>query len=73
MLPLAALCEDNILCVHGGLGPSVVHVNDIVDIKRPLSPFNNTLVHDLLFSDYVENNLNEGNKTNCSFSEKKVD
>ena len=45
------------MCVHGGLGPNVVHVNDIVDIKRPVSPFNNALVYDLLYSDYVENDI----------------
>jgi protein phosphatase len=39
VLPLGALIEEKIFCVHGGLGPNVTHVNDIVDIKRPVSPF----------------------------------
>lgn len=38
-LPLAALLEEEVLCVHGGLGPNVMHVNDILDIRRPVSPF----------------------------------
>lgn len=54
MLPLGALVEEKIFCVHGGLGPNVNHVNDIVDIRRPTSPFTNAAVHDLLFSDYME-------------------
>lgn len=40
--------------MHGGLGPNVNHVNDIVDIKRPVSAFTNPLVYDLLFSDFAE-------------------
>ena len=54
-MPLGALVEEKIFCIHGGLGPHVNHVNDIVDIKRPVSPFTNPLVYDLLYSDYVEN------------------
>ncbi|EAR82584.2 serine/threonine-protein phosphatase (macronuclear) [Tetrahymena thermophila SB210] len=54
-LPLGALIEEKIFCVHGGLGPHVTHVNEIVDIKRPVSPFSNPVVYDLLYSDYVEN------------------
>lgn len=38
-LPLGALVEEKIFCIHGGLGPNLTHVNDIVDIKRPVSPF----------------------------------
>lgn len=53
-LPLGALVEEKIFCVHGGLGPNVNHVNDIFDIKRPVSPFSNPIVFDLLFSDYAE-------------------
>ena len=41
--------------MHGGLGPNVNHVNDIVDIHRPVSPFSNPIVYDILYTDYVEN------------------
>lgn len=57
VLPLGALIEEKIFAVHGGLGPNVNHVNDIVDIKRPVSAFTNPLVYDLLFSDYAEHDV----------------
>lgn len=56
-LPLAALIEEKIFVVHGGIGPNVTHVNDILDLKRPISPFSNSLVYDLLYSDYSENDV----------------
>jgi protein phosphatase len=35
-LPLAAVVEDKILCLHGGIGSSVKTIEDINNIKRPL-------------------------------------
>jgi diadenosine tetraphosphatase ApaH/serine/threonine PP2A family protein phosphatase len=35
-LPLAALVEDKILCLHGGIGASLNTLEDIENIKRPL-------------------------------------
>lgn len=32
MLPLAALVEEKILCVHGGLGKNVMTIEEIEDI-----------------------------------------
>lgn len=35
-LPLAAIVEDRILCLHGGIGSSVQSIDDIMRIKRPI-------------------------------------
>jgi protein phosphatase len=35
-LPLAAIVEDRILCLHGGIGASVKSIDDILKIKRPV-------------------------------------
>jgi len=35
-IPAAALIDDRILCMHGGLSPSLKEITDINDIKRPL-------------------------------------
>lgn len=35
-LPLAAVVEDRILCLHGGIGSSVKSLDDILKIKRPV-------------------------------------
>lgn len=35
-LPLAAIIDNKILCVHGGIGPSVNMVEDINKVRRPI-------------------------------------
>ena len=35
-LPLAALVEDKILCLHGGIGANLNTLEDIENIRRPL-------------------------------------
>lgn len=34
-LPVAALIEERILCMHGGLSPDLNSINDIEKISRP--------------------------------------
>ncbi|CAI7818739.1 unnamed protein product [Closterium sp. NIES-53] len=36
-LPLAALIEHKILCMHGGIGRSIQHVSQIEELKRPIT------------------------------------
>jgi len=36
-LPLAAVIEDRVLCVHGGLGASVRTLEEIESVQRPIS------------------------------------
>lgn len=53
--PMAALIDSRILCIHGGIGPSVKTMNDIANIKRPISMITkNTPAYDLLWSDPYE-------------------
>ena len=34
-LPVAAIIDDKILCMHGGLSPSLKHPNEIENLHRP--------------------------------------
>ena len=36
-LPLAALIEKKIICMHGGIGRSINHVNQIEALQRPIT------------------------------------
>jgi len=35
-LPLAALIEDKVICLHGGIGSTLHHVDQIDCLPRPL-------------------------------------
>jgi len=35
-LPLAALVNNEILCVHSGIGVALNYLNDIENLKRPI-------------------------------------
>ena len=50
-MPIAAVVEGKILCMHGGLSPELIKIQQIKDIKRPLSVPDNGIVCDLLWSD----------------------
>uniref|UniRef100_A0AC34GS95 Serine/threonine specific protein phosphatases domain-containing protein n=1 Tax=Panagrolaimus sp. ES5 TaxID=591445 RepID=A0AC34GS95_9BILA len=51
-LPLAAIIHGRILCMHGGIGPTLNSLDDIRNIKRPLEEPNvNQLACDLLWAD----------------------
>ena len=49
--PIAALVEDKILCMHGGLSPDLNNMQDINKIKRPTEVPENGLMCDLLWAD----------------------
>ena len=36
-LPLAALIEKKIICMHGGIGRSIKHVEQIENLQRPIT------------------------------------
>ena len=50
-LPIAATVAGKIFCVHGGLSPSLVHMDDIRGIARPTDVPDYGLLNDLLWSD----------------------
>ncbi|EZG78507.1 serine/threonine-protein phosphatase [Gregarina niphandrodes] len=65
-LPLGAVIEDRIFCIHGGIGGNVNTVDDVASLGRPLkvSQLPTTLeeqkVTDLLWSDPTENDSQVG-------------
>lgn len=50
-LPVAAIIEDRILCMHGGLSPSMTRVQDILDIVKPTDVPDEGILCDLLWAD----------------------
>ena len=50
-LPVAALIDDKILCMHGGLSPDLKSIQNIQDISRPTEIPDQGLLCDLLWSD----------------------
>lgn len=53
-LPIAAIVAGKIFCVHGGLSPSLTHMDDIRQIARPTDVPDYGLLNDLLWSDPAE-------------------
>ncbi|XP_013386573.1 serine/threonine-protein phosphatase PP1 isoform X1 [Lingula anatina] len=50
-LPVAAVVESAILCMHGGLSPDLKNLEQIQDLARPIDVPDHGLVCDLLWSD----------------------
>jgi len=50
-LPLAAIVDSTIFCVHGGLSPDLDHLGEIKELQRPLDIPDMGLMADLLWSD----------------------
>ena len=69
-LPFAAIIEDQILCVHGGIGSNVKKLSDIEEIKRPFEVVHEAqtreqkLAMDLLWSDPTDNDEEFGIQPN---------
>ncbi|CAF4651440.1 unnamed protein product [Rotaria sp. Silwood1] len=58
-LPLAALVNNQLLCVHAGLSPEIYTLDDIKQLDRFREPPTNGAMCDLLWSDPAENYGNE--------------
>ncbi|GFP86349.1 serine/threonine-protein phosphatase pp1 [Phtheirospermum japonicum] len=50
-LPVAALVDDKILCMHGGLSPDLNHLDQVRSLPRPTAIPDTGLLCDLLWSD----------------------
>lgn len=51
-MPLGALIDNFMLCIHGGIGPSFCSISQIEGLERPIESFeNNGVVSDLLWGD----------------------
>ena len=65
-LPLAAVIEDRICCMHGGIGRSLTHISQINELKRPLNMEKGGVeLMDILWSDPTENDGIEGLRPNA--------
>lgn len=65
-LPLAALIEKKIICMHGGIGRSINSVEQIEKLERPITMDAGSIVlMDLLWSDPTENDSVEGLRPNA--------
>ena len=50
-MPVAALIDDKIFCVHGGLSPEMKSIEQLYDIQRPTDVPSSGLLSDILWSD----------------------
>lgn len=50
-LPVAALIDDKVLCMHGGLSPELTNLEQINKIIRPTDVPDRGLLCDLLWAD----------------------
>lgn len=65
-IPVAALIDDRILCMHGGLSPSLTDIDQIKQIERPQDVPDEGLVCDLLWADPRER---EDTRTGWDYNE----
>ncbi|KAK1258268.1 Serine/threonine-protein phosphatase PP1 [Acorus gramineus] len=65
-LPVAAVIDEKILCMHGGLSPELNNLDQIRNIKRPIDVPDSGLLCDLLWSDPSKDvrgwGMNDGDK-----------
>ncbi|PKA50816.1 Serine/threonine-protein phosphatase PP1 [Apostasia shenzhenica] len=66
-LPVAALIDDKILCMHGGLSPDIENLDQIHQIARPTDVPDRGLLRDLLWSN-PNKNINGWRKDNKDVS-----
>ncbi|PKA50973.1 Serine/threonine-protein phosphatase PP1 [Apostasia shenzhenica] len=74
-LPVAALIDDKIFCMHGGLSPELDSLSKVEEIERPTDIPDNGLLCDLLWSDPNPNIQGWGNSdrgVGCTFGADKL-
>lgn len=71
-LPLAAVINDEVLCLHGGIGSSISTISDIEKIPRPLEVIHEVTngeqqkVVDILWSDPTDSDIETGIQPNTT-------
>lgn len=64
-MPVSAIIDDKILCMHGGLSPELENPKQILNLQRPLDVPDAGLLCDILWSDPEENSKrNDGDTEN---------
>lgn len=74
-LPVAALIDNKILCMHGGLSPELQHLDLIKEIPRPTEIPDSGLLCDLLWSDpdsTIEGWADSDRGVSCTFGPDRV-
>ncbi|KAK4794413.1 hypothetical protein SAY86_012407 [Trapa natans] len=74
-LPVAALIDDKILCMHGGLSPDLLNLDQIREIQRPTEIPDYGLLCDLLWSDpdpSIQGWADSDHGVSCTFGPDKV-
>ncbi|KAI5326374.1 hypothetical protein L3X38_035448 [Prunus dulcis] len=74
-LPVAALIDEKILCMHGGLSPELENLDQIKELQRPTDIPDNGLLCDLLWSDpdaRIEGWAESDRGVSCTFGADKV-
>jgi serine/threonine-protein phosphatase PP1 catalytic subunit len=51
VMPICAIIEDKIICMHGGISPLLTQMEDIINLKRPVEVPDKGLLCDILWSD----------------------
>lgn len=54
LLPFAAILNNRIFCVHGGLSPELTSLDSLHNIRKPISPQTSSLLLDIIWSDPTE-------------------
>jgi serine/threonine-protein phosphatase PP1 catalytic subunit len=71
-LPIAAMIDNRVLCVHGGLSPELNSLDQLRDLKRPLEISESGLQTDLAWADpdaSCEDWAPNSRQTSCIFGE----
>lgn len=62
-LPLAAIVNDKYFCVHGGIGPEMLSVKEMMRMSRPIMDFDSEPVLSMVWSD-LSNTIKEFEPSN---------